>query len=41
MSDSSGDLRFFGISGGALITLADLDRERILRKPVLGGLTNE
>ena len=26
---------------GGLLTVADLDRERIHRKPVLGGLINE
>ncbi len=26
---------------GGHVTVADLDRERILRKPVLGGLINE
>ena len=30
-----------GIHGGGHRTVADLDRERILRKPVLGGLINE
>jgi hypothetical protein len=27
--------------GGRLLTVADLDRERIYRRPVLGGLINE
>ena len=27
--------------GGRLLTVADLERERIYRKPVLGGLINE
>jgi transposase InsO family protein len=30
-----------GRHDGSLLTVADLDRERILRKPVLGGLINE
>jgi putative transposase len=30
-----------GKHGGARLTVADLDRARILRKPVLGGLINE
>jgi putative transposase len=30
-----------GEDDGSLLTVADLDRERIRRKPVLGGLINE
>jgi len=30
-----------GVPDGGHLTVADLDRERILRKPVLGGLINE
>jgi hypothetical protein len=30
-----------GKHGGGLFTVADIDRGRILRKPVLGGLINE
>jgi hypothetical protein len=30
-----------GEQGGGHLTVADLDRRRILRKPVLGGLINE
>jgi len=30
-----------GERDGGLLTVADLDRERIHRKPVLGGLINE
>jgi hypothetical protein len=30
-----------GVHDGGLLTVADLDRERIHRKPVLGGLINE